>query len=148
MWRQGVEHLGTTMTTCTVPGCDRDAHGRGLCVMHYQRDLRTGTPYTRPPDNGMLRIVRQLERLGPGERIAGITLADRANLSSRSVATYISHIRRMFGSTVIDGRPSVGYRLGEWTGRNMVRAQRERETRPRQPDSGVVVTEAGRRLGL
>lgn len=146
------------MTICTIPGCDRGAHARDLCGMHYQRDYRNGTPYPRPLDNGMYRIVRQLECLGPEQRMSVRTLADRARLSTGSVATCISHIRKRFGFTVIDGSPSIGYRLGEWPGRNMVRqtparearAQRERETQPRQPDSsdGVVVTEAGRRLGL
>jgi len=144
------------MTSCIIPGCDREAHARELCGKHYQRDRRTGTPYPRPLDNGMMRIVRQLERLRPEQRMSVPTLADRARLSTGSIATCISHIRKMFGFTVIDGSRSVGYRLGEWPGRNMVRmtpvreARAQRETRPRQPDSadGVVVTEAGRRLGL
>ena len=146
------------MKLCAVPGCDRDTHARGLCGVHYQRDYRNGTPYLRPLDNGMLRIVRQLERPDREARMSVATLADRARLAPGSVRTCISHIRTMFGFTVIDGSPSIGYRLGEWPGRNMVRmtparearAQREREVRPRQPDSadGVVVTEAGRRLGL
>ena len=149
------------MTICTIPGCQGPIKARDLCSMHYQRDLRTGTPYRRPVNNGMIRIVRQLERLAPGERISVPILADRTKMAPGSVRTRVSHIRKMFGFTVIDGSPSTGYRLGEWPGRNIRRARPgqpprqtladwEREEHHRQPADadGVVVTEAGRRLGL
>ena len=31
-------------TTCTTPGCDREARTRGMCSMHYARALRAGLP--------------------------------------------------------------------------------------------------------
>lgn len=45
-------HVGNR--SCTVEGCARSHHGRGLCKTHYMRQLRTGDPgtaqiVTRPP---------------------------------------------------------------------------------------------------
>ena len=31
-----------SLTTCTIPGCERKEYGRGLCGMHYQRLARLG----------------------------------------------------------------------------------------------------------
>jgi hypothetical protein len=104
------------MTICTVPGCDRDTHARDLCAKHYQRDYRTGTPYPRPLDNGMLRIVRQLERpdrearmsvaqrspTGPGCRQGAFGLASAT--SARCSVTQSSTVRRPSGIASASGQ--------------------------------------------
>jgi hypothetical protein len=37
------------MSTCTVPGCGRDAVAQGLCPMHYMRKVRHGDPNAEYP---------------------------------------------------------------------------------------------------
>lgn len=37
-------------STCSLPDCERLAHSRGWCYLHYRRWLRTGDPNTRKYD--------------------------------------------------------------------------------------------------
>lgn len=37
------------MTACTITDCTRTHKARGLCVIHYNRQLRTGTPQADTP---------------------------------------------------------------------------------------------------
>ncbi len=34
---------------CSVEGCDKKPHGKGMCKLHYQRAWRTGSPYVSRP---------------------------------------------------------------------------------------------------
>lgn len=40
-------HVAKGLTACTVPGCSRRHHTRGLCGVHHQRWLRATNPETR-----------------------------------------------------------------------------------------------------
>ena len=109
---------------------------------------------TYPLRPAMLSLVEHLPAPG-AERIPVVELAAATHLSPQSIQVYVSAIRQRFGFTAIEGAPRLGYRLGEWPGREPSRARcpsRYAAHRPAPPafDSsvGVVVTEAGRRLGL
>lgn len=100
----------------------------------------------------MFAIIRNL----PGNSappIPAAALAASAGISLNSLQVYISRIRQECGFTAIAGTPSRGYRLGEWPGHDVPcrRYQRQPVT-PSRPEfdssAGVIVTEAGRRLGL
>jgi len=99
------------------------------------------------PGASMLAIVRAL----PGPNATPMPLSDlaaRTGLTPGSCQVYISRIRQQLGFTVIDHQHNRGYRLGEWPGR----PKRAPIGRPAKPEfdsaAGVVITEAGRRLGL
>ena len=103
-------------------------------------------------------MVRAMERAG-SRHLSVTELAEAACLAPGSVVTYISHLRRQYGYTVIDGTPTRGYRLDEWPGREVPRDGRRQGVRremfqaARQrpafdTSEGVVVTPAGKALGL
>ncbi len=105
------------------------------------------------PRASMLAIVRALP--GPNDTPMPLSdLAARTGLTPGSCQVYISRIRAELGFTVIDHQHNRGYRLGEWPGRdlNYRRPKRAPIGRPAKPEfdsaAGVVITEAGRRLGL
>ena len=141
------------MKRCCIPSCLDNHHARGYCQRHYQRLLRQGTA-TRQRGASLLAIVRELERTN-GEMMPLCELAPRVHLSPQSVTVYISRIRQRFGFTCIEGSPSRGYRLGEWPGREPYYQRPPKRTPVRiarapeyDSSAGVVITEAGRRLGL
>ena len=104
------------------------------------------------PGASMLAIVRAL----PGPNATPMPLSDlaaRTGLTPGSCQVYISRIRQQLGFTVIDHQHNRGYRLGEWPGREVpCRRYQRRPITPSRPEfdssAGVIVTEAGRRLGL
>ena len=49
-----------TVAQCSVDGCERRVHGRGLCGLHYQRFLKSGDPLKS----------RRYERIVDGQRCA------------------------------------------------------------------------------
>lgn len=102
-------------------------------------------------------MVRAMERAN-ARHLSVAELAEAACLAPGSVVAYISYLRREFGYTVIDGTPTRGYRLDEWPGREVPRdgrrqgMRREIQQRRKRPafdsSEGVVVTAAGKALGL
>lgn len=47
--------------TCTIPGCDKDFYGRGMCNMHLKRQVRKGS--TDKPDNTRPEAERFWEKV-------------------------------------------------------------------------------------
>lgn len=74
-------------------------------------------------------------------------LAKCAGITPETVKVYVSFLRGEYGYTVIDGTPATGYRLGEWPGREP-RKFMQRKKREFDSSAGVVVTTAGKALGL
>ena len=97
-----------------------------------------------------LVMVRCLER-GKGEFVSLDAICDCACITRGTAIAYVSYLRTEFGYTAIEGTPATGYRIGEWPGREVPRDGRsQRGPKRKEFDSseGVVVTPAGRELGL
>jgi len=105
-------------------------------------------------------LVRCLER-AKGEPVAPAAIAASIGITDRTVQTYVSHLRQAYGYTAILGTPAHGYRIGEWPameprrkyGEGRERAVRRRAATTRtertfDSSAGVVVTAAGKALGL
>ena len=71
----------TKNTKCSVPGCDRDFHARGLCQMHYQRKRNTGT--TDLPDR-----YKQKSKGDEGEYARGMTRNEYARFLRHGSTEY------------------------------------------------------------
>jgi len=67
---------------CTVEGCDRAAHTRGYCQMHYVRVRRTGEPGP----------AQSLAPTGPGSGYRVVTVNGQSMLEHRYVME--QHLKR------------------------------------------------------
>lgn len=59
-----------TESTCTVSGCDKHRHGRGLCQKHYTRLIRTGSTESRiatADHSAADRLAARVVRRGPDD---------------------------------------------------------------------------------
>lgn len=77
-------HLRPGRASCTLDDCDGGLYARGLCVMHYAREMREGSAgeaerRRRPRGEGHINADGYLILCRPGHPLAGAQGKVRAN---------------------------------------------------------------------